>query len=40
MTTVTEKNEWLKLKNSELKIKNDNFDIIKITDNLFTEITQ
>ncbi len=40
LESVADKNEWLKTKNSELKIRNDDFEIIKITDNLFTEITQ
>lgn len=40
LVTITEKNQWLQSKNNELKIENENFDILKITDNLFTEITQ
>lgn len=40
LETVTEKNQWLKNKNNILKTENESFDIIKITDNLFNEITQ
>jgi hypothetical protein len=40
LESVEDKNAWLKSKNNELKIKNEDFEIIEITDNLFTEITQ
>jgi hypothetical protein len=38
LETVSDKNEWLKNNNNELKEQNENFELTKITDTLFENI--